>query len=106
MHGPLALVSPGDAVFAAAPAGPGASDVDDVLGRLVHDHGVQVLVLSERASALALATWALPTPAGLPEWLGPIAAIVPAQLHAMHLAIARGVDPDAPRSIAKVTLTR
>ena len=106
LHGPLALVSPGDAVFAAAPGGAGADDVDEVLGRLVRDHGVEVLVLSERASARALATWALATPAGLPEWLAPIAGIVPAQLHAMHLAIARGVDPDAPRSIAKVTLTR
>jgi glucosamine--fructose-6-phosphate aminotransferase (isomerizing) len=36
----------------------------------------------------------------------PIVSIVPAQLFAYHLARARGLDPDAPRNISKVTLTR
>jgi glucosamine--fructose-6-phosphate aminotransferase (isomerizing) len=36
----------------------------------------------------------------------PIVSIVPGQLFANHLALARGLDPDAPRHIAKVTLTR
>ena len=44
-------------------------------------------------------------PAGLPDWLMPIAAIVPGQLLAMHLAIARGIDPESPCWIAKITRT-
>ena len=36
----------------------------------------------------------------------PIVAIVPGQLHAMHLTIAKGRDPEMPRSIGKVTRTR
>jgi glutamine---fructose-6-phosphate transaminase (isomerizing) len=36
----------------------------------------------------------------------PIVSIVPAQLFAYHLARARGLDPDSPRHIRKVTLTR
>jgi fructoselysine-6-P-deglycase FrlB-like protein len=44
-------------------------------------------------------------PAILPEWLHPIATIVPGQLLAMHLARARGLDPETPRWIRKVTLT-
>ena len=36
----------------------------------------------------------------------PIAAIIPGQLLALHLAIARGIDPETPRWIGKVTLTR
>ena len=35
----------------------------------------------------------------------PIVAIVPGQLLALHLALARGIDPEAPRWIRKVTLT-
>jgi glucosamine--fructose-6-phosphate aminotransferase (isomerizing) len=35
----------------------------------------------------------------------PLVAIVPGQLLAMHLATARGLDPDAPRHIRKVTRT-
>ena len=44
-------------------------------------------------------------PGDLPEWLMPLVAIAPGQLLAYHLAIARGSDPDRPRSIHKVTLT-
>jgi glucosamine--fructose-6-phosphate aminotransferase (isomerizing) len=50
--------------------------------------------------------WFIPVPNTLPEWLTPIAAIVPGQLLAYHLAIARGFNPDQPRVIHKVTLTR
>ncbi|MCI0347187.1 MAG: SIS domain-containing protein [Chloroflexi bacterium] len=106
MHGPLALLSPDDVVFAASTTGEGAGDVRQTVDRLVRDHGVRVLLLSDDAAARATATWALRAPSGLPEWLAPIPAIVPAQLHAYHLARARGLDPDAPRSISKVTLTR
>ena len=106
MHGPLALVSRDDVVLAASTAGEGAADVRHTVDRLVRDHGVRVLLLSDDASASGAATWALRAPSGLPDWLAPIPAIVPAQLHAFHLARARGLDPDAPRSISKVTLTR
>jgi glucosamine--fructose-6-phosphate aminotransferase (isomerizing) len=36
----------------------------------------------------------------------PIVSIVPAQLHAFHLARAKGLDPEAPRHLRKVTRTR
>jgi glucosamine--fructose-6-phosphate aminotransferase (isomerizing) len=36
----------------------------------------------------------------------PIVSIVPGQLLALHLARAKGHDPDSPRHIRKVTLTR
>ena len=45
-------------------------------------------------------------PVGIADSLMPIVSIVPGQLLARHLAIARGLDPESPRWIAKVTLTR
>jgi fructoselysine-6-P-deglycase FrlB-like protein len=36
----------------------------------------------------------------------PLVAIVPGQLWAFELAVARGCDPDHPRGLSKVTLTR
>jgi glucosamine--fructose-6-phosphate aminotransferase (isomerizing) len=42
----------------------------------------------------------------LPELLSPIVAVVPGQLLAFHAARARGLDPDAPSGITKVTETR
>ena len=43
--------------------------------------------------------------ASLPEHLAPFALIVPGQLLAEALARAKGIDPDAPRGLRKVTQT-
>jgi glucosamine--fructose-6-phosphate aminotransferase (isomerizing) len=40
------------------------------------------------------------------ELLAPIAYIVPGQLFAQFLALGKGLDPDHPRSLSKVTQTR
>ncbi|MBX6341299.1 MAG: glucosamine--fructose-6-phosphate aminotransferase, partial [Thermomicrobiaceae bacterium] len=45
-------------------------------------------------------------PSGVPEWLSPLVAIVPGQLWAGALARERGLDPDQPRGLRKVTETR
>jgi len=42
---------------------------------------------------------------GLPEELTPITLAVSGQLLAHHVAVARGFDPDRPRTIQKVTRT-
>jgi glucosamine--fructose-6-phosphate aminotransferase (isomerizing) len=44
-------------------------------------------------------------PAEIPEALAPIPYIVPGQLFAALLAEAKGLNPDAPRSLSKVTRT-
>lgn len=44
-------------------------------------------------------------PSTIDERLAAIPYIVPGQLFAAHLAAAKGLDPDAPRSLTKVTRT-
>jgi glucosamine--fructose-6-phosphate aminotransferase (isomerizing) len=104
LHGPLALVSAGFPLIAIAPAGPTAADVDALLDRL-GELDVDRIVLSDRPEAVARGSIGILLPTGLPEWLRPIATIVPGQLLALHLAVARGLDPETPRWIRKVTLT-
>jgi glucosamine--fructose-6-phosphate aminotransferase (isomerizing) len=104
LHGPLALVSAGFPLVAIAPSGPTAADLDALLDRL-GELAVDRIILSDRPEAVARGSIGILLPAGLPEWLRPIATIVPGQLLALHLAVARGLDPETPRWIRKVTLT-
>ena len=101
-HGPIGLVHDGFPILAVATAGPALDGMVELLAR-VRDAGARLLVLSDEESVLALGEGA-PLPA-VPEWLSPLVAIIPAQLFAYHLARARGLDTEAPRNLAKVTLT-
>jgi glucosamine--fructose-6-phosphate aminotransferase (isomerizing) len=104
-HGPMALAESGFAVLAVAPSGPSLDAQIEVLERLRDVHGAQLLVVSDSSRARDIDR-GLALPAGIPGWLSPVVEIVPAQLYAYHLTTARGLDPDRPRTISKVTETR
>jgi glucosamine--fructose-6-phosphate aminotransferase (isomerizing) len=104
MHGPLALIEPGFPVFVIAPSGRMMADMNAFIAT-AQARGAELIVISDDSQVLARARIPLVLPAGVPEWLSPIAAIVPGQLFAMHLAQSRGYDPDRPRALQKVTET-
>ncbi len=105
-HGPLALLEPGVPVLATVRPGPTAASLFELLERLRSDLEADIAVVSDQPDALALARWPFPLAPGTPEWLGPIVSIVIGQLHALHLTRARGLDPERPRNLTKVTRTR
>jgi glucosamine--fructose-6-phosphate aminotransferase (isomerizing) len=105
LHGPLALVEQGFPAIVVAPSG---AVLPEVLGTISTLRGreAELMVISDDPAALALADVSFPLPVGVPEWLSPMTAILPGQLLALHLAVARGYDPDRPRGLRKVTETR
>lgn len=103
-HGPFATVSEGLPAILAMPTGATYADMRELAADL-RARGAELLVISDDQAALDLATTPMPLPAGLPEWLSPVAAILPGQLFALHLTLARGLDPDQPRGLSKVTKT-
>lgn len=105
LHGPIALVEPGFVVMAVAPSGQVHEGVHQVLATVVERHA-RLVVISDHPDTLALTPDAIRLPAGLPEWLSPIPVMVAAQLFTYHLAVAKGIDPDRPRGLSKVTMTR
>ena len=105
LHGPLALAEPGHPILVVAPSGAASADVDELLARL-GELGVERIVVSDRDDAVGLGPVGIRLPTGVADWLMPIVSIVPGQLLARHLALARGIDPEQPRWIGKVTLTR
>ena len=104
-HGPVAVVEQGFPVIAIVPQGQVADELLDFM-RDLREREAELLVISALDEALALAQTPLPLPTGIPEWLSPLVAVAPGQLFAMWLTLAKGFDPNHPRGLRKVTLTR
>lgn len=104
-HGPIAVVECSFPVVVVAPQGkvvPNLRDlVDDLEGR-----GAELVMISDVPELLERGTVGWPLAASLPEWLSAITAVLPGQLWGYHLALAKGLDPDRPRGLQKVTETR
>jgi glutamine---fructose-6-phosphate transaminase (isomerizing) len=97
-HGPTAVVSAGFPVLAMSTTGPAAADMIDLVASL-RERGAAVHEIADRDDA------ELTIPSGLGEPLAAIVTVVRAQQLALALARQRGLDPDAPRGLSKVTLT-
>ena len=105
-HGPIAVVERGFPILCVAPSGAVLEDIRRLLERLRDELQAEQLIISDAADVLALARTPLRLPGRLPEWLSPIASIVPGQMFAYHLARAKGYEPDRPRGLQKITKTR
>ena len=79
--------------------GPARASMEDLLADL-RGRGARTFVAGPAAPAMDL-----PVPTGLAEGLATIPAAVRAQQVARSLALVRGLDPDAPRGLSKVTMT-
>ena len=105
MHGPLAMVEPGFPAILVAPGGTTFGDMSRLAQRL-KEFGVEVFAISNRRSLLEQSAVPIPLGGSVEEWLHPFITVIPGQLMALHLALAKGLDPDRPRRLSKVTRTR
>lgn len=104
LHGPLAMVGNVSPVIAVVPEGRAGRALEPVLEKL-RERGADLVVFGPAASvAEASAGFVLPTE-GVAEELQPLLEILPLQLLAYEVTVARGQDPDTPRGLAKVTET-
>jgi glutamine---fructose-6-phosphate transaminase (isomerizing) len=105
LHGPLAMVDNVSPVIAVVTDGRGGEALQPVLDRL-RDRGADLVVIGPKPQVeAASAGFVLPT-GSLAEELQPVLEIMPLQMLAYEVTLARGQDPDAPRALAKVTQTR
>lgn len=109
LHGPIAMVERAFPVFAFAAPGVTWPSLRDTLGRL-RRLKAETLIITGKGHREALAmgeSICLPaTPGGAPKDLfTPIPYVIPAQLFAAILAEQKGLDPDRPRTLRKVTRT-
>jgi glucosamine--fructose-6-phosphate aminotransferase (isomerizing) len=104
LHGPLALVERHFPVFVFSPPGVTLRGVEELLERL-RELRADALAFTSDDRIAGLCTRSVRLSPDVSELLAPIPYIIPAQLFAALLADAKGLDPDAPRSLAKVTRT-
>ena len=130
-HGPAAIIERGSPVIIFAPPGRTSADSLDLLHWL-REQNADCLVISEDERLLEQATTSilLELPAlakgnargtggiegesnaakdahmSVAELLAPIPYIIPGQLFANYLALYKGLNPDQPRGLSKITRTR
>lgn len=105
LHGPVAVVREGYPLITIACQGRAFELLCEFVGEMRQRRAEQILV-TDSADLGEGATFPLVLPVTLPEWLSPIQAIIPGQLLGYYLAVARGIDPERPRGLLKVTETR
>ncbi|HEY5113640.1 MAG TPA: SIS domain-containing protein [Coriobacteriia bacterium] len=106
MHGPVALAQPGVPTLVFRPDGPMGAAIDGVIDRITAGGSEAWLiggaeVLSTRANVRDV----LALPVGLPEVLTPLAFVVAGFVLAETVARRRGMDPDTPKGLTKITRT-
>jgi glutamine---fructose-6-phosphate transaminase (isomerizing) len=103
-HGPVALVEGGFLVVSILPEGQVGKELAGMV-RTLRDRGAEIVGISPDAESLSIVQHPIPLPQGIPEWISPLVTVVPGQIFALGLALAKGLDPDRPRTLSKVTLT-
>src|SRR6266852_5781212 len=129
-HGPAALVERGLPIIVFAPPGRTSAEAQELL-QWLRERGADCLVVTEDERLLEHATVSillkLPALTGavcpatgakqggnhpaqamqtsVAELLAPIPYIIPGQLFAQYLALSKGLNPDQPRSLTKITRT-
>lgn len=119
-HGPAAMIEYGRPVVLYAPPGRTLADSYELL-QLLNERQADTIVVAEDPRLLELATTPiqvqLPAPSGrisghessapiaVAELLSPLPYIVYGQFLALHLSLCKGLNPDKPRGLSKVTRT-
>jgi glucosamine--fructose-6-phosphate aminotransferase (isomerizing) len=104
-HGPVAALDPLFPVWAIASDDGTLPTVQEAATR-TREMGASLVASGTAAERIKGAAFTVPVPLPEPALLSPLLSVVPGQLFASALARARGLDPDAPHGLAKVTLAQ
>jgi glucosamine--fructose-6-phosphate aminotransferase (isomerizing) len=100
-HGPFAILDEGFPVLASIPSGSIAQDSFATLDRAVSERDAAVMLLTD-IDTPGIRSIRVPS---TPEFTSPIVFITAAQLFTLHMAVLKGIDPETPRGLKKVTRT-
>jgi glutamine---fructose-6-phosphate transaminase (isomerizing) len=105
LHGPLTLAGPAVPLLVIRPDGSIGTSIDGSIQR-AREIGARPWVVGARdLDGLDLGARTVALPIDLPDSLTPLAFVIPGQLLAEAVARRRGMDPDAPPGLTKITRT-
>ena len=103
-HGPFAMVERDMPVIVYAPEGPSSKDVLEMINKL-KDSEADILIISNNQDLLKLGNSSIEIPKECSDYVSPLFNVVVAQMFACNLSLLKGLNPDSPRGLNKVTIT-
>ena len=104
LHGPIATIHKGFPVLVVAHTGMVHKDLKNTIRKIL-DLGAEVISVSDDPEVNSMVQFPIAIPMGIPEWLSPIPNVLPGQIFGWQLAVQKGLDPDFPKGLIKVTET-
>jgi len=101
-HGPVAALDPLFPVWTIASRDPSLPAVVDAAAK-VRSMGAMLVASGSAAGELSGADYVLPVPEAPAPVLSPLLSVLPGQLLSAALARAKGLDPDHPHGLSKIT---
>lgn len=104
-HGPFAMIGENMPVIVYAPVGESLKDCMEMLLKL-RDARADILVVSNNSEILEMGNCSIKIPDNVNDFITPFINAMVAQIFACNLSVLKGLNPDKPRGLSKVTFTR
>lgn len=104
-HGPYAMIEKSTPVIIYAPEGPCFKDICNMIYKLKESEA-ELLIVSNNKEAVSLGNCGFTIPNTENDLISPFFNVVVAQMFACQLALSKGLNPDCPRGLKKVTITK
>jgi glucosamine--fructose-6-phosphate aminotransferase (isomerizing) len=104
-HGPFAMIRKDFPVMVFAPDGPSLFEMSNMISRL-KDNQVDLTVVSNKKEILEAGNCGFHIPDTNNDVISAFFNVVVAQIFSYELAIIKNLNPDSPRGLKKVTITR
>lgn len=101
-HGPIAMVTRDSQVLAIVPPGKVRSTMTGLVETL-GERGAELVIVTDDEKTLGRSAAGFHMPVSCAEEASPVLYAVPPQLLAHDLSLLKGLDPDSPRGLNKVT---
>lgn len=104
-HGPLAMLEKDMPVILIAPEGASTKDIKEIVMRL-KDNDCSIISFTNIDSIKEDSSGIIDLPSGLNDFISPFISAVAIQRYACDLSLLKGLNPDNPRNLKKVTITK